>query len=45
MLKAEIAVERQGGAFGAQQAGAPAGSLLAGLALPAVAIPFGWRWA
>jgi MFS family permease len=36
---------RHGVAFGAMQAGAPIGSLLAGLALPAVAIPFGWRWA
>jgi MFS family permease len=45
MLKAEVPVERQGLAFGAQQAGAPIGALLAGLAVPAVAIPFGWRWA
>ena len=36
---------RRGLAFGAMQAGAPIGALLAGLALPAVAIPFGWRWA
>jgi MFS family permease len=45
LLKREVAVHRQGLAFGAQQAGAPLGALLAGLALPAVAIPFGWRWA
>jgi MFS family permease len=45
LLKREIAVGRQGLAFGAQQAGAPMGALVAGLALPAVAIPFGWRWA
>jgi MFS family permease len=45
LLKREVAVHRQGVAFGAQQAGAPIGALLAGLALPAVAIPFGWRWA
>jgi MFS family permease len=45
LLKLEVAVRRQGLAFGAQQAGAPIGALLAGLALPAVAIPFGWRWA
>jgi predicted MFS family arabinose efflux permease len=44
-LKYEIAPPRQGLAFGAQQAGAPIGALLAGLALPALAIPFGWRWA
>ena len=34
-----------GVAFGAMQAGAPIGAVFAGLALPAVAIPFGWRWA
>jgi MFS family permease len=45
LLKREVAVHRHGLAFGAQQAGAPLGALLAGLALPAVAIPFGWRWA
>jgi MFS family permease len=44
LLRREVAVHRQGLAFGAQQAGAPIGALLAGLALPAVAIPFGWRW-
>jgi MFS family permease len=45
LLKREVAVSRQGLAFGAQQAGAPMGALLAGLALPLIAIPFGWRWA
>lgn len=45
LLRREVAVTRQGLAFGLQQAAAPAGALLAGLALPAVAIPFGWRWA
>jgi MFS family permease len=45
LLNREVAVRRHGLAFGAQQAGAPIGALLAGLALPAVAIPFGWRWA
>ena len=45
LLKGEVAVSRQGLAFGAQQSGAPMGALLAGLALPAVAIPFDWRWA
>jgi MFS family permease len=44
-LKYEIAPERRGLAFGAQQAGASIGALLAGLALPAIAIPFGWQWA
>ncbi len=44
-LKHEIAPARRGLAFGSQQAGASIGALLAGLALPAVAIPFGWQWA
>jgi MFS family permease len=44
-LKYEIAPGRRGLAFGSQQAGASIGAVLAGLALPAVAIPFGWRWA
>jgi MFS family permease len=43
-LKYEIGPARRGLAFGAQQAGASIGAVLAGLALPAVAIPFGWRW-
>ena len=45
LLKLEVATQRQGLAFGAQQSGATLGALLAGLALPAVAIPLGWRWA
>ena len=45
LLRRTVAVERQGLAFGAQQSGASLGALLAGLALPAVAIPLGWRWA
>ena len=45
LLKREVATHRQGLAFGAQQSGASLGALVAGLALPAVAIPFGWRWA
>jgi MFS family permease len=43
LLKQEVAVHRQGLAFGAQQSGASLGALLAGLALPAVAIPLGWQ--
>lgn len=45
LLKREIAVARQGLAFGAQQAGASMGSLIAGVSLPVIAIPLGWRWA
>lgn len=44
LLKQEVAGRRHGLAFGAQQSGASLGALLAGLALPGVAIPFGWRW-
>lgn len=45
LLRAKIPPERHGLAFGTQQAGAPASLLLAGLAVPAVAVPFGWRFA
>jgi MFS family permease len=45
LLKREVAVHRHGLAFGAQNSGATLGALFAGLAVPAVAIPFGWRWA
>jgi predicted MFS family arabinose efflux permease len=45
VLGRHVPRRRQGVAFGAMQAGAPIGAVLAGLALPAVAIPFGWRWA
>jgi len=45
LLKRDVAIQRQGLAFGAQQSGGTLGALLAGVALPAVAIPFGWRWA
>jgi MFS family permease len=45
VLDRHVPESRRGLAFGAMQAGAPLGALLAGLALPAVAIPFGWRWA
>jgi MFS family permease len=45
LLRREVAIHRQGLAFGAQQSGATLAALLAGVALPAVAIPLGWRWA
>jgi MFS family permease len=45
LLRHEVVGHRHGLAFGAQQAGAPLGALLAGLALPVIAIPLGWRWA
>jgi predicted MFS family arabinose efflux permease len=45
VLGRHVPERRHGVAFGAMQAGAPLGAVMAGLALPAVAIPFGWRWA
>jgi MFS family permease len=45
LLRRTVSTGRHGLAFGAQQSGASIGALLAGVALPAVAIPFGWRWA
>jgi MFS family permease len=44
LLRRSVVGTRQGVALGLQQAGAPLGALAAGVALPAVAIPFGWRW-
>lgn len=44
-LAQEIPPERQGYSFGVKQAAIPAATLLAGLAVPAVALTFGWRWA
>ena len=45
VIDRHVPESRHGVAFGAMQAGAPIGAVFAGLALPAVAIPFGWRWA
>jgi MFS family permease len=45
MLNREMSQNRRGMAFGAMQAGAPLGAMLAGLALPSIAIPLDWRWA
>jgi MFS family permease len=45
LLRRTVDTGRHGLAFGAQQSGASIGALLAGVALPAVAITFGWRWA
>ena len=36
---------RQGWALALKQAGVPAGTLLGGLAVPAIALTVGWRWA
>src|SRR3954454_1644998 len=45
LLRRTVSSGRHGLAFGAQQSGASIGALLAGVPLPAVAIPFGWEWA
>jgi MFS family permease len=45
VIDRHVPSSHHGVAFGAMQAGAPIGAVFAGLALPAVAIPFGWRWA
>lgn len=37
--------KRRATIFGAKHAGIPASALLAGLAVPAVVVSFGWRWA
>ena len=39
----EVPLERQGLAFGIKQSAIPAAVLASGLALPLVALPFGWR--
>jgi p-hydroxybenzoate 3-monooxygenase len=44
LVRRAVAERRHGLAFGTQQAGAPSALLLAGLAVPLIAVPFGWRW-
>lgn len=44
-LSRTIPPRRQGLAFGVKQAGGPAAALVAGVAVPALAATFGWRWA
>jgi MFS family permease len=44
-LARRSAVDRQGFAFGIKQSAVPFASLLGGLAVPAVALTVGWRWA
>ncbi len=40
-----VPVAKQGIAFGLKQASIPAGSILAGLSVPALGLSVGWRWA
>ena len=44
-LAREVPPGRQGLSFGIKQAAIPAATLLAGLAVPIVAVTLGWRWA
>ena len=44
-LVREVPAGRQGLSFGVKQSAIPAATLLAGLAVPTIALTFGWRWA
>src|SRR5829696_3633937 len=44
-LAREVPAGRQGISFGIKQAAIPAATLLAGLAVPGIAVTLGWRWA
>jgi MFS family permease len=44
-LARQVPPGRQGYSFGIKQAAIPAATLLAGLAVPGIALTFGWRWA
>lgn len=44
-LAASVPASRQGLAFGVKQSAVPAGTLLAGVAVPALGQTVGWRWA
>ena len=44
-LAREVPAGRQGLAFGIKQAAIPVATLLAGLAVPTIAVTLGWRWA
>jgi MFS family permease len=45
LVSRAVPVRRQGLAFGIKEASIPAATLAAGLAVPAVALTVGWRWA
>ena len=45
MLAREVPGGHQGLAFGVKQAAIPIATLLAGLAVPVIAVTLGWRWA
>ncbi len=45
LVQARVPHDRQGFALGTKEAAVPASTLLAGLAVPAMALTVGWRWA
>ena len=45
LVNSTIARERHGLAFGLKEASIPAATLAAGIAVPAIALTVGWRWA
>lgn len=45
LLAREVPAGRQGLSFGIKQAAIPVATLLAGLAVPTIAVTLGWRWA
>src|SRR5690606_32255719 len=45
VLAAHVPLRRQGLSFGLKQSAIPIATLLSGLAVPAVALTLGWRWA
>lgn len=45
MVGRAIPQDRQGLAFGVKEASIPASTLIAGLAVPTIALTLGWRWA
>ncbi len=45
LLSASVPVRRLGLAFGIKQSCVPGAALLGGLAVPTIALVFGWRWA
>jgi MFS family permease len=44
-LSRHVPIRRQGLSFGVKQAAIPVSTMLAGAAVPVVALRFGWRWA
>jgi predicted MFS family arabinose efflux permease len=44
-LARHVPARRQGLSFGVKQAAIPVGTLLAGIAVPTIALTIGWRWA